>query len=566
MFIVLHIILVYCCSCSNAILTTDIVYTDSVPVKGIIEKTLFDQKEYYSFKGIPYAKAPIGDLRFVAPTKYFQPHPILAFEHGSICLQSGEMGPVGNENCLFLNVYTPTLTPNASLAVMFFIHGGAYLAGSGNDDIYGPDFLIEESVIVVTINYRLGVFGFMSLGDSKFSGNMGLKDQLLALKWVRNNIRHFGGNKNLITISGQSAGSRAVQYFTLSSATKNLFKRAIAMSGTVTDLWSRSYNSSHIDEVTKFAQQQNNSNIQSVKDVIEFVQNVDANDILNHFPLNIDVTNAQPIHVTPPFTPVVEIENAEHPFLQQPPEAILFNPLQRSDVDMMFGTTSEESLGLLSTFFLKNKSSEALNKYFRIPFPNRFFIPDFESAAYANASMEIRNFYLGSSSAQINATNMLSVVNLISDVLANHEFVRSIIAQQLRSDKQTAVYKISASTKLNYAKAKAGIASVDGASHEDDLCYVFACKIAPDIYKITKGSVEMKLLKGFTRMFANFVKYGDTGFGLGEANSSMQYVHISNDGFNVESELFSQRVQFWNNLMEKYSEMNIFSKLHPGSV
>lgn len=96
---------------------------------------------------------------------------------------------------------------NDNLAVMVFIHGGGFAEGSGNDLVCGPDFLVEKGVILVTINYRLGILGFLSLDLPEYSGNMGLKDQQLALKWTHQNIEYFGGDKNRITIFGQSAGN-----------------------------------------------------------------------------------------------------------------------------------------------------------------------------------------------------------------------------------------------------------------------------------------------------------------------------------------------------------------------
>lgn len=89
---------------------------------------------------------------------------------------------------------------------MFYIHGGGYLEGSGNDFMYGPDFMVENQVILVTINYRLGVLGFLSLGLPEYSGNMGLKDQQMSLKWVYDNIEAFGGDNSRITVFGESAG------------------------------------------------------------------------------------------------------------------------------------------------------------------------------------------------------------------------------------------------------------------------------------------------------------------------------------------------------------------------
>lgn len=100
------------------------------------------------------------------------------------------------------------IKPDEKLAVMFWIHGGAWWDWSGNDHLFGADFFIEQRVIVVTINYRLGIFGFLSFGTPEYSGNMGLKDQQLALKWVYENIERFSGDKERITIFGESAGNK----------------------------------------------------------------------------------------------------------------------------------------------------------------------------------------------------------------------------------------------------------------------------------------------------------------------------------------------------------------------
>lgn len=97
---------------------------------------------------------------------------------------------------------------------MFFIHGGGYGRGTGNDFRYGPDFIVEKQVILVTLNYRLNIFGFLSLNSAEYSGNMGLKDQQLALKWIHENIQQFNGDNSKITIFGGSAGkfSRLIKW------------------------------------------------------------------------------------------------------------------------------------------------------------------------------------------------------------------------------------------------------------------------------------------------------------------------------------------------------------------
>lgn len=127
--------------------------------------------------------------------------------------------------------------PTEKLAVMFYIHGGGFHEGSGDDFQYGPDFLINDNVILVTSNYRLGVFGFMSLGTAEYSGNMGLKDQQLALQWINDNIESFGGDRERITLFGHSAGSASTHFHVLAPSSKGLFNRAIMMSGVALNPW-----------------------------------------------------------------------------------------------------------------------------------------------------------------------------------------------------------------------------------------------------------------------------------------------------------------------------------------
>ncbi|KAK5645311.1 hypothetical protein RI129_006611 [Pyrocoelia pectoralis] len=189
---------------------------------------------YLSFQGIPYAKPPIGHLRFKAPEP---PDPWTGIRD---CTKEGSQSlskhittrkTVGAENCLFLNVYTPELSKPKP--VMFYIHGGAFTMGPGNKELHGPDFLISQDVLVVTINYRLGILGFLSLKDPSLNvpGNAGFKDILQALKWVQVNISQFGGDPNNVTVFGESVGAVAVHYLMLSSRAKGLFHKAIMQSG-----------------------------------------------------------------------------------------------------------------------------------------------------------------------------------------------------------------------------------------------------------------------------------------------------------------------------------------------
>ncbi|CAG4935239.1 unnamed protein product [Parnassius apollo] len=202
--------------------------------------------KYYSFKGIPYAEPPVGDLRFKAPqpTKSWK-GVRSAKEFGPICMQYDMFTNKildGSEDCLYLNVYSPDITPKNPLPVMFWIHGGGFLSGSGNDDLYGPEFLVRHGVILVTINYRLEVLGFLCLDTEDVPGNAGMKDQVAALRWVKKNIISFGGDPDNITIFGESAGAGCVSSHLISPMSKGLFRRAIVQSGSSKCWWALTTN------------------------------------------------------------------------------------------------------------------------------------------------------------------------------------------------------------------------------------------------------------------------------------------------------------------------------------
>ena len=197
------------------------------------------------FRGIRYASAPTGALRFAAPTP---PAPIAgtiaATQFGSSCPQSpSAFGTAStDEDCLFLNVYVPGASVSSanSLPVMVFFHGGAFIYGEGSD--YDPTAMaIEGHVVVVTINYRLGILGYLAdaalstQAPNRVSGNYGLMDQQFSLKWVQQNIGAFGGNARNVTIFGESAGGFSVCSSVVSPAAAGLFQRAITESGPCTE-------------------------------------------------------------------------------------------------------------------------------------------------------------------------------------------------------------------------------------------------------------------------------------------------------------------------------------------
>jgi carboxylesterase type B len=175
-------------------------------------------KPIKAFLGIPYAQPPVGELRFKAPQKVqpWEGIKLTQFD-GQRCVQvTSTFAPgaplIGNEDCLYLNVYTPVENPG-NLPVVFWIHGGAFVAGDGSYAFYGPDYVIDHDVVMVAGNYRLGVLGFLSTESKDAQGNFGLKDQNLILQWIQENIEYFGGNKSSVTIWGGKKNILCLQSF-----------------------------------------------------------------------------------------------------------------------------------------------------------------------------------------------------------------------------------------------------------------------------------------------------------------------------------------------------------------
>lgn len=148
-------------------------------------------------------------------------------------------------------------------------------AGTGNDDVYGPDFLIEQNVILVTINYRVGVFGFLSFDTPEYSGNMSLKDQQLALKWISENIESFYGDNKRITLFGDSAGGISAHFHVLSNESRQYFRNAIAMSGTANSIWSLSEVHNHTSMAFQIAAELNESK-STIEELIKYFKTIPA--------------------------------------------------------------------------------------------------------------------------------------------------------------------------------------------------------------------------------------------------------------------------------------------------
>src|ERR1700761_8175243 len=211
---------------------------------GKLEGTFNQSTGIRSFKGIPYAQPPVGNLRWKEPqppanwtgvlkANHFSHMPMQKRIYSDMIFRADTM----SEDCLYLNVWTPAKSANEKLPVLVYFYGGGFVGGDGSESRYDGESMAQKGIVTLTINYRLGIFGFFSHPEltaesaHHASGHYGLLDQTAALKWVQANIEAFGGDPKRVTIAGESAGSIAVCAQMVSPLSKDLFAGAIGESG-----------------------------------------------------------------------------------------------------------------------------------------------------------------------------------------------------------------------------------------------------------------------------------------------------------------------------------------------
>lgn len=350
-------------------------------------------ENYYSFEGIPYAEPPINENRFEIPKPYRKSWNGIrdAQKQQPYCLQwshfvfDNDDRTLGSEDCLYLNIYTPNPNATNKYPVIFLIHGGAFMFGGA--DFYGPKFLMEREIIYVNFYYRLGPLGFLSTEDNEINGNMGLKDQNLALKWVKENIINFGGDPNKITIIGFSAGGASVHLHYMSKLSRNLFQNGISHSGSALDSWVM------VDKPLEKAQKLANHigcNFKSTKELKNCLKEKDGKEIVR-------ATKIFQPWLYNPFTvfgPVIEIES-ENAFIIKHPKKYI----EEGDIESkpwIVSLTKDEGIYPGGEFIKNDNIINQLNDNWNDIAP---FLLHFNNTIaptkHIEVSEKIRKFYLG---------------------------------------------------------------------------------------------------------------------------------------------------------------------------
>ncbi|XP_033327890.2 juvenile hormone esterase [Megalopta genalis] len=470
---------------------TDVVQTTSGPVRGIVKETVWHSIKYNAFLGIPYAEPPIGNLRFKPPVPKKPWTDVYdAVEEGGTCPQLDffNEGYIGVEDCLYLNVLTPQLVNGSNpKPVMFWIYGGAFFSGYSNISFYGPDFMLEQDVVFVSMNYRVGALGFLAMRHPNAQGNAGMKDQLLVLKWVRDNIAAFGGDPNEVTMFGESAGGGSVGLHVLSEKSKGLFKRVIQQSGTPLCQWAFHSPDKAFENGRNLASRLGYEG-STAEGIVNFLRGVDAEEMtMKTFLVDFGFL---------PFRPTVE--NADlapdgSSFLTQCPIQ-KYKSGNFSKVPLLLGHNKNEALFFLDYMVGSGNHQEAI-------------------ANLVQTSMGISGIVddmLGAFTGVV--FNMLPdpLIQLVLNIFTSLMFTAPIdLTQQLiaKSNENNPIYYYMLSYESQWNVHNLVGDTLNGTSHVDDIAYLF------NMQKI-KAPTDLNhpfnvFRKKMVTLWTNFAKYGN---------------------------------------------------------
>ncbi|XP_066908800.1 juvenile hormone esterase-like [Halyomorpha halys] len=515
-----------------------IVDTTAGAVRGFTSRSR-SGRQFLSYKGIPFARPPLGKLRFKPPE---EPQPWAgirnATEDGPFCIQYNmfQLNPqvIGSEDCLHLSVFTHDT--NGSAPVLVHIHGGGFIAGDKSK--ISPIYFMDHDVVVVGINYRLGIMGFLSFEDQEQPGNQGMKDQVMALRWVKKNIAKFGGDPNRVTLVGESAGGASVIHHVISPLSRGLFHGAIAESGSSYNIWTilpPGLARNRASNLTSLA----SCRFNSTREIVTCLQEMNATELvglMEHFrEWQID-----PLMLL--FQPVLESKGSE---------AFLTGPIsswEHSPVPLLIGMTSGEGL-LRSRYFLEyNMDFKWYNDNFEKVAPISY---QYVSSASNpdEVTRKIKQYYFGNK--EITAADWLNITLAYSDSW----FTAGILDAANKHTGDVYFYYFDYIGEYSYTPKNKTLAI--GAGHSEEILYIWFKTFAPDL----KGS-DLELSIKLVEIWTNFVKYGKPV--SPESNrlwptwtsKKHRYMHISKSGFQIKEGLLENRYSFWSSLnyKDKYEQ------------
>ncbi|KFB48524.1 AGAP005837-PA-like protein [Anopheles sinensis] len=466
--------------------------------------------QFDAFIGIPYAKPPLGKLRFKSPVPV-DPWTVEynATRRKPSCMQRSTIrlqDPIiGDEDCLYLNVYRPKENVTQPRPVMVFIHGGGYFSGSADPQMYGPEcILATKRVILVTIQYRLGVFGFLSTGDAAAPGNAGMRDQVLALRWVQRNIAAFGGDPQAVTLFGESAGGASVQLHMMSPLSRGLFQRAIIMSGSALAVWSLP-----VDDPLALARRQ--AKLIGVSETDELTT-AELVDVLQHIDAKVLVASGQALrtwfdHPIVIYRPTIESAAVpvEERFLTDDPRK-LWAEGRYMDIPILLGTVPNEgavvSLPILGNQTIMDQFNERLVELLPV-------VLALNASSSELERLKERYFPNASSDRWVSEETADGFTEMLSDALIKYPSVKTLLEflnYPGEGCRETTLYSFEFVGRHSFSTVYVPSDDDYGVCHQDELLYLFRMfDLFPDF---PKESPENEIATVWTEFFVNFADQG----------------------------------------------------------
>uniref|UniRef100_A0A1Y1JWV6 Carboxylic ester hydrolase n=1 Tax=Photinus pyralis TaxID=7054 RepID=A0A1Y1JWV6_PHOPY len=453
-------------------------------------------KPIYSFRGIRYAKAPVDELRFQPPVPVGKWNGVYdASKDGPACPQPGNL--TISEDCLLLNVYTtklPSAHHNPKRPVLFYIHPGGFYGLSSVSKWVGPHYYLDQDIVLVTINYRLGSLGFISTGDHWAPGNNGMKDQVVALKWVKEHIASFGGDPNLVTIVGYSAGSRSVYAHVVSPMSRGLFHRAIAMSA---HFFGQLPPVNHQFPIAQKQARLVGCPDDTSENIIKCLKTKSAKEIADTL-RGFSEFGIDPVVV---WWPVVELDFGQERFLTEAPlKSVLKGNFHK--VPIMGGLTVDEfsyrALGLVNNPELLKTMDEEFDRVAPIA-----FIYERNTTRSKTVSRKLREEFLGLE--PLSQSSVQGVGHLYADGIGGFGINRGIKALAAKNTECTYYYRFSYQGRFSYFYLP-NTTTPYGVVHHDDLLYLIYSERFP---KLNTSDPEYAMVRKLTTLHTNFAYTGN---------------------------------------------------------
>jgi len=430
-----------------------------------------------AFRGIKHLQPPVGKLRWRPPV--FSPKWEGVKEaklNGHVCPQHLSSKPdiwVGEEDCLWLNVFTRDLVVKKSRPVIVWIHGGSFSRGSAAE--YDPDYLLDQDIVLVTIQYRLGMFGFLSTESVEAPGNYGMLDQVAALQWVKQNIAAFSGDPGRVTILGQQAGGASVHYHLLSPVTRGLFHRAVSMSGSALCWWASLKRP--LERARKLAKLVECPKTE-VAPLVECLRDKPMFELMNTHPNFYEWKHLE--QTQEPMTswsPRVDPEAAMSFMPQEPIDLMISGNFQH--VPWITGVTDDEGASRAYAFFDDMSGVREWEDKFAQLGPLVFGLHDGQSEAPKIMAKKVKDFYIGSAPLDVGVAH--NFVDAISDSSYAHPVDTAAKIHAMKSAAPVFVYHFGYRGKHSQTHVKPNefppvLVQPDihyGVGNGDDLMYLF---------------------------------------------------------------------------------------------